>query len=527
MPTPSDLAAGRPATSADAALVRALGELLDLDLAAVVQDDPAEGPPAISACWPDDPDAVRRAIAARRHPDQPGATALTVSIDGQEGPIGALVIRAAPGRRLTPSGLRAAEAVARVIALERALRGERATAEAARLRMARLVDAGMALAAELSLDDLLTRLVETAREVLGARYAALGVLDPEGTGLSNFVTAGLDERETAAIGDLPHGRGLLGVLIRDARPLRLERIGDDPRSVGFPPHHPRMESFLGVPVALRGEVFGNLYITEKHGGPFGPDDEQVARTLAAQAAVAIDNARSVAAEREALLLAGEVQAAQARERAAAEGHRRAIQAQEAERARIARELHDEAGQVLTALALQLRVLEGHVADDDGRARLAELRASVNTATAGLRELASELRASGLREHGLASAIERQAARAGDAAGCAVDVAVGALPRTLPEEMEIALFRVVQEALTNVSRHSGAARASVLATAQGRRLRVMIEDDGRGFDPAAQLRGLGLAGMRERMELVGGALRIESTPGTGTAVIADVDLPESG
>ena len=94
-------------------------------------------------------------------------------------------------------------------------------------------------------------------------------------------------------------------------------------------------------------------------------------------------------------------------------------------------------------------------------------------------------------------------------------------------MEIALFRVVQEALTNVSRHSGARRASVLATAQGRRLRVMVEDDGRGFDPAAQSRGLGLAGMRERMELVGGALRIESTPGTGTAVIADVDLPESG
>ncbi|MBY0397437.1 MAG: GAF domain-containing protein, partial [Thermoleophilia bacterium] len=354
------------------------------------------------------------------------------------------------------------------------------------------------------------------------------------------VTAGLGEREREAIGELPRGRGILGALIRDARPLRLDSISEDPRSVGFPPNHPPMESFLGVPIALRGEVFGNLYITEKVGGPFTADDEQMALTLAAQAAVAIDNARryqakrrrveelqsvqevaravlatldldqllplvarharrltgadtvgvalvdgdrmifrhahgtralaleslelpadlaglpdrlrdalgaaaaqvapleiryevagalaavsdtpfddparrlldtfssqaaiavanarTFAEERQRLLTSAEVEAARARERVAAESLRRAIQAQEAERARIALELHDEAGQVLTGLALHLQALEAHV-DPGGREQLGELRALANHAASSMRDMATRLRPSGLREHG--------------------------------------------------------------------------------------------------------------------------------
>ena len=161
--------------------------------------------------------------------------------------------------------------------------------------MASLVDAGISLSSELRLDDLLARIVEAAREVVGARYAALGVLDTDRTMLAEFVTAGLDEAQRAAIGELPRGRGLLGALIRDARPLRLERISDDPRSVGFPPNHPQMESFLGVPVGFRGQVFGNLYLTDKLGGPFTAEDEQIALTLASQAAVAVENVRRLEA----------------------------------------------------------------------------------------------------------------------------------------------------------------------------------------------------------------------------------------
>ena len=147
----------------------------------------------------------------------------------------------------------------------------------------------------------------------------------------------------------------------------------------------------------------------------------------------------------------------------------------------------------------------------------------HAAAASLRDLAVELRPSGLREHGLASAISRHAARVAESSGIEVDLALDGLPEMLDEQTEIALFRVVQEALTNVARHSGSRRASVLATALGDRLRLVVEDEGRGFDPAAPTGRLGLAGIRERVELIGGELRIESSPGAGTAVIVDLVL----
>jgi two-component system sensor histidine kinase DevS len=158
--------------------------------------------------------------------------------------------------------------------------------------MRRLVEAGIALSSELSLDALLQRLVEIAAGLSGARYAALGVLDPSRTHLERFVTTGLDAAAHAAIGDLPTGRGILGVLIRDATPLRLHDLNEDPRAVGFPLNHPPMRSFLGVPLALRGVAYGNLYLTEKRDGEdFTPEDEESVLVLATQAAVAIENAR--------------------------------------------------------------------------------------------------------------------------------------------------------------------------------------------------------------------------------------------
>ena len=159
-------------------------------------------------------------------------------------------------------------------------------------RLRALLEAGIALSSELSLDSLLQRLTELSAELTGARYAALGVLDPSGLHLERFITHGLDERERTAIGDPPHGRGILGALITDASPLRLHAIGDDPRSVGFPANHPPMSTFLGVPVLLRGTAYGNLYLTEKEGGgDFTEEDQGLVELLASQAAVAIENAR--------------------------------------------------------------------------------------------------------------------------------------------------------------------------------------------------------------------------------------------
>ncbi len=155
----------------------------------------------------------------------------------------------------------------------------------------RLLEAGLALSSEFSLPAILQRIVDLGAELTGARYGALGVLGADGT-ITEFITTGLTGEERAAIGPLPVGRGILGVLIHDARPLRLRNIADDPRSVGFPPNHPPMGSFLGAPVTAHGKVFGNVYLTEKQGAQeFDADDQRALEVLAAQAGVAVENAR--------------------------------------------------------------------------------------------------------------------------------------------------------------------------------------------------------------------------------------------
>lgn len=653
---------------ADADLLRLVADVAGLDaVALVLQDDQGA---VVRGSWPVD----RAGLACESIDDDHcarllrslgggGGPLLRASLDGGERVRG--VLCATPGPAHGESGRTALQTLAGLIGASLERGEERRRAEQARTRTARLVEAGLSLSAELDLDALLVTIVATARDVVGARYAALGVLDTTRTELVEFVTAGLGETERRRIGDLPRGRGLLGALIRDARPLRLERIADDPRSVGFPPNHPPMESFLGVPIAMRGEVFGNLYLTDKQDGAFTEEDEQIALTLAAQAAVAVDgvrrldrerrradelesvqeiaravlgtldldallplvarrarrlthaetvgvavragdemvfryahgvdaltlegaavpadvaavatalrrrlsaaaveacaleldgemagalvavgsrpfdedarrllatfsshvaialaNARAVAAELDRVQEAARREAAAARERAAGEGVRRAIEAQEAERARLARELHDEAGQALTALALHLRALEADVPGDELRERVAGLRRQVGAATTALRELATRLRPSALAEGGLAAAVEEQAERTRATAGVEVDVDLRGLDADLPEDVQIALFRVVQESLTNVVRHSGARSVSIVATARGRRVRLVVDDDGRGFDPSAPTDRLGLEGIRERVELLGGTLRVESSPGGGTAVVVDLEL----
>ena len=365
-----------------------------------------------------------------------------------------------------------------------------------------LVEAGIAITSELSLDAVLQTLVRIAAELTGARYSALGVIDRAGSGLERFVTYGLDDRARSAIGAVPRGLGILGVLIEDARPLRLDDLTRDPRSVGFPPNHPPMHSFLGVPMMTRGVAFGNLYLAEKQPqGGFTHEDEETMMLLAAQAAVAIENAGSV--QRDAL--------------------RRAVQAQEVERRRLARELHDETGQALTSILLGLAAVERSESAEAAHAAAAALRELVVETLQNVRRLAVELRPSALDDFGLEPALRRlgQTVREGGELDVQVEARLGA--QRLPADVETALYRIVQEALTNVVKHADARHVSIVLTRKQASVLVMIEDDGRGFDPKRpSVAGLGLQGMRERVELLDGSFQVEAAPRTGTTLI--VELP---
>ena len=531
-----------------------------------------------------------------------------------------------------------------------------------------LVEAGIALSSELTLDALLQRLVETAAELTGARYAALGVIDATGKELERFVTHGIDPETHAAIGDLPRGRGILGVLIRDARPLRLHDIAEDDRSVGFPANHPPMRTFLGVPILLRGVAYGNLYLTEKEGGAdFTDEDEEVVTLLASQAAVAIENARlyessrewarqlesldeitnamlsemeptrllQLVVERASALLDARFVAVLVRavdgglEIAAAEGEQadelaglrlaadrsksgrvfeegagvrvdsvlddpevdpdlmrrvgaraglwaplvargesigvlmaldrrgddprftdadlrlaqrfasraavavdlsrrvalttvqRIVDGQEQERRRLSRELHDETGQALTSILLGLKSIEDAQGTERFPGALAELRELAVATLQDVRRLAVELRPKALDDFGLVPALERLTTTFAEQTGIAVHLESQLPDARLPSEIETVLYRVVQEALTNVVKHARARHVSVLLHARPGRVAVVIEDDGRGLaESGGSGDGIGLVGMRERVALVGGRLELESS-GNGTTIVVEV------
>ena len=373
----------------------------------------------------------------------------------------------------------------------------------ARARRRALVEAGIAITSELSLDAVLQTLIRIAAELTEARYSALGVIDRSGQALDRFVTYGIDDATRATIGDLPRGKGILGVLIADARPLRLDDLTTDSRAVGFPPNHPPMKSFLGVPVMTRGVAFGNLYLAEKQpGGPFSEEDEEIVTLLAAQAAVAIENAGSV--QRDAL--------------------RRAVQAQEAERRRLARELHDETGQALTSILLGLAAVERAETAEAARVAAGDLRELVVETLQNVRRLAVELRPSALDDFGLEPALRRlgQTVKESGALDVQVETRLGS-ERLLPE-VETAVYRIVQEALTNVVKHASAQRVSIVVTRMPEKVMVLIEDDGSGFDPdVGPGQGLGLLGMRERVQLLDGSLAIDAQHGSGTTLAVELPL----
>ena len=395
----------------------------------------------------------------------------------------------------------------------------------ARIRV--LLDQAVELSGEHELDSVLQRIVEGAAAVADAQYAALGVYDDAGA-ITTFVHHGIEPETVERIGELPHGRGLLGQVIVADAPIRLEDLGADPHSCGFPPGHPPMRTFLGAPIRRRGGRYGNLYLTEKHGGiAFDTEDEALVMALAAFAAGAIESAQLVAAERARTdAVAGQV-AAEVRERARGELLRAVIAAQEAERARVARDLHDDIGQALTSVLLGLRLLEGrdHDQASSGTGRVEDLRELVADALRRARQLAFDLRPTVLDDIGLAPAVQRLVDEVAERFGVAVDADVEVSEHEgLTPALSTVVYRVVQEALTNVVRHAQATSASVAVTISGDRLRAVIEDDGRGFDPNQRPDGhLGVRGMEERAELVGGSVRVVSAPGQGTTVVLEVPL----
>lgn len=392
-----------------------------------------------------------------------------------------------------------------------------------------LLRAALDLAGEHDLDQILERMVRCAADVADARYAALGVYDASGH-IERFVHHGLDAETVALIGAFPEGRGLLGEVIVADAPIRLADLSTDPRAHGFPPHHPHMRSFLGVPVRLGTRRFGNLYLTEKRGGgEFDEGDERLVVTLAAFAAAAIDAALLVVAEREQATAVAQLAAAEERARAHRDTLTRVIAAQEAERARVARDLHDQIGQSLTSVLLGLRLVIDALDQDDPdvadvRAHAGEVRSLVADALGEVRQLAFELRPTVLDDVGLVAALRRLAADLDRRHGVHVEVALDGLhddSRFAPE-LETVVYRVVQEALTNVARHAATSHATVSISAGGDRLRAEVVDGGVGFEPPDRPTSLGLAGMAERASLVGGRVELTSSP-AGTKVALEVPV----
>ena len=536
-------------------------------------------------------------------------------------------------------------------------------------QLERLLEAGRSLVVELDLEVVLERLLETARELTGARYAAIGVLDAQRRGLERFLTSGIDAATHREIGDLPRGRGILGLLIEDPRPIVLSDVGSHPRSYGFPAGHPPMTTFLGVPLLIRGEAWGNLYLTEKEGGEFDDADVHAVTVLADWAAIAIDHARlfresverSAELERaveglqattaiaralgsetdldrvlelivkrgralvrarsvvlllhegdrlvaaagagqldadtlgasvpEADSVAGEVLRSGRPERIAdvavrlglqderlgipgaetallvplryrqralgvlcafdrlgeepefgdreedlllsfaasaatavataksveADRLRHSLRSAEQERRRWARELHDETLQGLAALGVLLSSglrAGGEALEQAARHATDQL----STEIANLRALITELRPASLDQLGLVAALEGLARRSADVDGLELQLGVDVREDALDSELKTAVYRLVQEALTNVGKHARAAHVDVAVEQGPDAVRVRVADDGHGFDAAEPTEGFGLAGMRERAALMGGRLEVE-TSAAGTAVTA--------
>src|SRR4051812_319861 len=359
-----------------------------------------------------------------------------------------------------------------------------------------LSDVVLALAGEHEVEPVLQKLVHSARELGGARYAALGIPDGEGA-FASFFTSGMSDELIAAMGPLPRTHGMLGAMLDSPEPHLTDDITADPRFRGWwPSAHPQMRSFLGVPIVARGEVIGAVYLTEKEDGSmFSAPDQKLIELLAAHAAIAIENARLHERSRELSIVE--------------------------ERNRLARELHDAVTQRLFAVALAAESASTLLARDrEGAA--AELRRVSELARGAMEELRAvvfELRPGSLEAEGLATVLRKHVEVLRRVSGREIDLKVRDVPR-LGAGPATQVLRIAQEALGNALRHAQAEHIKVKLENGAGALVLLVADDGIGFDPQGpEVRGqrLGLTSMQERATELGGTLQVSSTLGRGTTV----------
>jgi signal transduction histidine kinase len=363
-------------------------------------------------------------------------------------------------------------------------------------RRDKLIEAGLALASERSLDAVLQRIVELAVELTDSRYGAIGVLGPNDR-IIEFITSGVTPEERAAIGDPPEGHGILGLLIREARPLRLRNIADHPASVGFPPNHPPMTTLLGAPVVARGTVFGNIYLTEKRSPDgFEEADQEALIVLSAQAGLAIENARLIA----------EIERLSVLE----------------DRERIARELHDGVIQSLFAAGMSLQGATALTDDPEAQRRIESVVTDIDRTIRDLRNYIFGLRPAILTDRRLGEAIGGLATELQARSGIVAVVDVDDRAASALSTRSTDAVQFVREALSNVGRHSGAATCRVSLRLGDGVAVLEVDDDGKGFETGSATGGSGMSNLQARARAMGGELSVESSP-QGTTLRVTVPL----
>ncbi|HKN88832.1 MAG TPA: GAF domain-containing protein [Acidimicrobiia bacterium] len=356
----------------------------------------------------------------------------------------------------------------------------------------KLVEAVLSISADLDLQAVLQRIIDAATDLVDARYGALGLLDETRTGLVQFVTTGLDDETYRAIGDLPRGHGILGLLILEPKPLRLPDLREHPDSYGFPPHHPPMRSFLGVPIVVRQEVFGNLYLTDKQGAEaFSDIDEELTVALAGAAAVAIENARLHARLSELVVLE--------------------------DRERIAKDLHDTVIQRLFATGLSLQGTARLAATPEVATRIQDAVEDLDITVKHIRTVIFGLERAAARGTGLRDRVITLTREARGALGFLPDVTFeGAVDTLIDAEVARELLATLREALSNVARHAAATKVEVSVVA-GKDVVLRVRDDGRGLAADGAGGGLGLRNMATRAEQLDGRFTARAEDSGGTLV----------
>jgi signal transduction histidine kinase len=368
-------------------------------------------------------------------------------------------------------------------------------------RLGRLLDAVLAVAEDLDLDAVLERVVVAACGLVDARYGALGVIDDDDPArLSSFVHHGMDPGTVARMGALPTGRGLLGQLLRDPRPLRLDDLTEHPAASGLPVGHPPMGAFIGAPIRVRGDVFGNLYLTEKRGGgPFSVEDEAAVVALAAVAGSAIANVKLSVRSRELSVVR--------------------------ERDRIGRDLHDTVIQNLYATGLGLQAAQRSGVD------AADVQVRIGRAIESIDATVKEIRSTIFALHDVPSqdrrprtrllaVVEEMASLLGFPPRVRLE---GPIDTVVDRDLADHLVPVLRESLTNVAKHARASTVVVRVEVIGGMLELEVVDDGVGLPDAMRVNGMGVANVRERAELLGGEALFASVVGGGARVLWRVPL----